>query len=173
MKTYYHAHELAYQQIKSNGFIGWGNAKNVTDLGEATSKEYLTRTIKKYCAHQASMSALDLGCGTGATAFILAQNGLRTTGIDVSETAVAMARDLARQQNLDVQFISGDILDLGALNQTFDLVYDSHCLHCIVFEDDRKRVFDGIKTILNPRGILIVDTMVMPEGITDPTTSIG
>ena len=168
MKSYYHSHESAYQQIKSKGFVGWGNAKNLSELGDAKTNEYLKQKIGKYFSYVNAKSALDLGCGTGTTAFTFAKHGFQTTGIDISATAIEMGRDLARQQNLEIRFVAGDALDLKSLGQKFDLVYDSHFLHCIVLEEDRRKVFEGVKSVLSSNGIFILDTMVMPVGQVDP-----
>lgn len=168
MKSYYHAHETAYQQIKSKGYVGWENVKSLEALGDSKTNEYLSQKIKKYFSKTANSLALDLGCGTGTTAFTLAKSGFNTTGIDISETAVEIGRDLARQQNLEIKFIAGDVLNLKALNKKFDFIYDSHFLHCIVLEEDRKKVFNEIKSVLNVDGIFILDTMVMPDVEIDP-----
>ena len=173
MKSYYHAHESAYQQIKSKGFVGWGNKKSLEELGDVKTNDYLKKQIEKYFSDFTGKSALDLGCGTGTTAFTFAKHGFATTGIDISETALEMGRDLARQQNLNIHFVAGDVLDLKSLEQKFNFIYDSHFLHCIVFEEDRKKVFDEIKSILKADGIFILDTMVMPNTEIDPTTMFG
>ncbi len=169
MKSYYHSHESAYQQIKSKGYIGWGNAKNLSELGDAKTNAYLKQKIEKHFSITTNKSALDLGCGTGTTAFPMAKAGFKTTGIDISETALEMGRELAKQQNLQVNFISGDVLNLSSLNEKFDLIYDSHLLHCIVFDEDRMKVLKGTKSILKPYGIFILDTMVAPPSKFDPT----
>lgn len=162
-KTYYHAHESAYQQIKSNGYVGWGNAKSLNDLGDAVTKQYLVDTVQRFFPEAVGKKALDLGCGTGTTAFMLARMGMDVTGVDISETALEMGRDLAMQQNLKIQFTKADVLQLEKLKQKFDLIYDSHCLHCIVFEDDRQKVLTGAKNALTPGGVFILDTMVVPN----------
>ena len=106
---------------------------------------------------------MDLGCGTGTTAFKMAEMGLSVTGIDISPTAIEMARDLATQQNLNINFKVGDILQLENLNQKFDVIYDSHCLHCIVFEEDRRKVLSGVKDSLRDSGVFILDTAIATE----------
>lgn len=162
-KSYYHTHESAYQQIKSNGYVGWGNAKSLNDLGDNATKQYLHNTVKRFFPEPQGKKALDVGCGTGTTAFLFSQMGMDVTGVDISETAISMGHELARQQGLNINFVKGDALELEKLNQKFDLIYDSHCLHCIVFEDDRQKVLTGVKKSLNPGGIFILDTMVMPN----------
>lgn len=168
MKAYYHAHESAYKQIKSKGYFGWGGAKTLSELGDKKTKEYLIGTIASHFPVVQGKKALDLGCGTGTTAFTLAELGLKVTGIDISETAIEMGRDLAQQQGLEIKFEVGDVLQLESHNKEFDIIYDSHCLHCIVFEEDRRNVLSGVKESLSDDGIFILDTMVMPLEKYDP-----
>jgi 2-polyprenyl-3-methyl-5-hydroxy-6-metoxy-1,4-benzoquinol methylase len=104
MKSYYHAHESAYQQIKSKGYFGWGNAKTLEDLGDDKTKEYLRSTVSKYIDTPTDKKVLDLGCGSGTTAFTLAKLGFNVTGLDISQTAIEMAQDLALKQELKIQF---------------------------------------------------------------------
>jgi methylase of polypeptide subunit release factors len=48
--------------------------------------------------HQlAKGSALDLGMGPGAQAFVLAQRGFRVTATDMSEDAIALAQERRRR----------------------------------------------------------------------------
>ncbi len=164
MKSYYEAHESAYKEIKAKGHVGWGNKKTLSDLGDARTEEYLRVTTPKWFDNFENLKALDLGCGTGTTAFTLAKLGFNVSGVDISPTAIEMAKDLAVQQDLNIQFEVGDILNLEKMNEKFDLIYDSHCFHCIVFDEDRLRVLTGIKHSLNDNGKFILDTMVMsPE----------
>jgi 2-polyprenyl-3-methyl-5-hydroxy-6-metoxy-1,4-benzoquinol methylase len=171
MKSYYDAHEIAYQQIKARGGVGWDNAKTIEELGDIKTMNYLKSSISKYFPLISDMKALDLGCGSGTTAFTLAQLGFLVTGIDISETAIELARELTLKQNLQIQFQIGDVLSLEKLNQKFDLIYDSHCFHCIVFDEDRRRVLDGVKKSLSDNGIFILDTMAMTENY-DPTDKL-
>lgn len=171
MKSYYYAHESAYKKIKEKGYVGWGNAKTIDELGDASTNEYLRSSIEKYFTNTIGLKAFDLGCGTGTTAFTLAKFGFSVTGLDISETAIEMAHDLAEKQNLKINFQVGDVLSLDSLNEKFDLIYDSHCLHCIVFDDDRSKVLTGIKNSLNEKGIFILDTMAMDKNY-DPTDGI-
>ena len=170
-KSYYHAHESAYQQIKSNGYVGWGNAKTLNDLGDVVTKQYLHDTVKRFFSEPNGKKALDVGCGTGTTAFMLARMGMDVTGIDISETAIEMGQGLSSQQGLNVNFVKGDVLELEKLNQKYDLIYDSHCLHCIVFEEDRMKVLTGAKKSLAEGGIFILDTMVMPNEPHNPANA--
>jgi SAM-dependent methyltransferase len=164
MKAYYDAHESAYREIQRNGFVGWGDVRSLEDLGDAVTRDFLTWVRSVHFAESAGATALDLGCGTGTTAFVLAQLGFVTSGVDISSTAIAMAKDLAQRQRLQIDFRQADILRLEDLAASFDLVYDSHCLHCIVFDEDRARVLSGVRSVLAPGGKFVLDTMIHREG---------
>lgn len=168
MKSYYHAHETAYQEIKAKGGVGWGGAKTLTELGDEVTNQYLQSLIPGWISEPLGKKALDLGCGSGTTAFILAKLGFNVTGVDISETAIAMAKDFSSQQSLEINFVVGDILKVSEMNKKFNLVYDSHCLHCIVFDEDRVQVLEQVKKSMAPKGIFVLDTMVDREGF-DPT----
>src|SRR4051794_28983233 len=55
--------------------------------------------------------ALDGGCGEGADAIWLAQQGWTVTAIDVSEVAVGRARKAAEQTGATVEWVCGDALE--------------------------------------------------------------
>ena len=50
-------------------------------------------------------SAVDLACGTGSVALLLAKKGLRVTAVDMSEDMLCEAADKAMAAELSVQFI--------------------------------------------------------------------
>jgi 2-polyprenyl-3-methyl-5-hydroxy-6-metoxy-1,4-benzoquinol methylase len=171
MKSYYYAHESAYKRIKEKGYVGWDNAKTLEELGDPKTQDYLKSSIAKWLGHPMGKKALDLGCGTGSSAFMIARHGLLVTGIDISETAISMANELGLKQNLQINFLVGDVLSLDQLDEKFDLIYDSHCFHCIVFDEDRRKVLMAVKNSLNKEGIFILDTMAMSESY-DPIDSM-
>ena len=162
LKPYYYEHEKAYQQIKAKGNVGWGNVQSLKDLGDAKTNEYLLQTVKSYLPETKNKKALDVGCGTGTTAFVLNHLGFDVTGIDISSTAIEMAQALSIQLGLNINFYTEDILNPQKSDQ-FDFVYDSHCLHCVVFEEDRLQTLLSIKKLLKKDGLFVLDTMVIPN----------
>lgn len=50
---------------------------------------------------------LDIGCGTGSVALIAARAGARVTGVNPAPRLLAVARDLARDERLEVDFLHG------------------------------------------------------------------
>lgn len=82
-------------------------------------------------------TVLDVGCGTGENALYLAGRGLDVTGIDSAPTAIARAREKARERPSRVAFLVGDALALDRLQRTFDTAIDCGLFHTF---SDRDRV---------------------------------
>lgn len=52
---------------------------------------------------------VDLGCGEGRNAILMAQKGLNVTGIDISEAAIERAKRLAQDSGVEVEFKVADL----------------------------------------------------------------
>jgi ubiquinone/menaquinone biosynthesis C-methylase UbiE len=76
-------------------------------------------------------SALELGCGVGRFSRYVAQQGLRATGVDFSPVAIAKARKRVVQDEVQPQFLVGDVTRLDALRGSFDVSFDVGCFHCL------------------------------------------
>jgi SAM-dependent methyltransferase len=77
--------------------------------------------------------ALDIGCGAGRNALVLATSGWDTTGVEILGSAVADARSAAEARGLNVRFIQGDVTELPTLGigENFQLLMDGGCYHMI------------------------------------------
>ncbi len=95
---------------------------------------------------------IDLGCGAGNYAIYLASIGFDVTGVDISPTAIKLAKENAKKKGIRSRFIVADVLgNLDEVIETFDFAYDWELLHHI-FTEERKRYVENIYRILNPRG---------------------
>jgi SAM-dependent methyltransferase len=73
---------------------------------------------------------LDAGCGTGENALHVASLGLPVLGVDVAETALAMARAKAAERGIEeVEFAAADALQLERLGRVFETVLDCGLFH--------------------------------------------
>lgn len=70
---------------------------------------------------------LDLGCGTGSLSVLLAQQGHRVTGVDLSPKMAAHARRKLAAANLDAQVLVGDAAN-PPLDHPVDVVLARHVL---------------------------------------------
>ncbi len=74
---------------------------------------------------------LELGCGTGADAIYLAQQGFEVTAVDSSPTALERARARAEQEDALANLVLGDVFEFAPTAGSFDLVYDAGFYHFI------------------------------------------
>ena len=100
-------------------------------------------------------AVLDAGCGTGENTLYVASLGLSVVGVDVAETALAIAREKAKSRNLDVEFVSADAFQLQRLERTFETVLDCGLLH--TFDDEeRPRYVASLASVTKRDGTLYV-----------------
>jgi ubiquinone/menaquinone biosynthesis C-methylase UbiE len=85
--------------------------------------------------------ALDIGCGRGENAIMLAMIGCDVTGIDLVEDAISDAKAKAIERHVKVNFIVWDVLQLDRffMDGEFDIVIDSGLFH--VMTDEERPVF--------------------------------
>lgn len=68
------------------------------------------------------LRVLEVGCGTGRTACLLAQIGAHVTALDQSVAMLEKAERRARVQKLHIEWIQGDIAAIPLRSDTFDVV---------------------------------------------------
>ena len=87
----------------------------------------LTYLEREEVGEVAGKSLLHLQCHFGLDTLSWARLGATVTGVDFSETAIALARSLAEEGGLDATFVHPDLYDLPhALSGQFDIVYTSY-----------------------------------------------
>ncbi len=64
---------------------------------------------------------LDMACGRGRHARLFAERGYKVTGVDLSPSAIEAARKMAADEQLEIEFQTGDMRD-AACDGCFDLV---------------------------------------------------
>jgi ubiquinone/menaquinone biosynthesis C-methylase UbiE len=67
-------------------------------------------------------AVLDAACGTGNAAIRAAEAGGRTTGLDLTPELFEAGRGLAREAQVEVEWVEGDAEDLPFGDETFDVV---------------------------------------------------
>ncbi len=102
-------------------------------------------------------SALDLACGTGSVALILAQMGYRVIGVDLSEEMLTVAQQRAMEQENCPMFVCQKLQQLY-LPRGVDLaVCALDGLDYILDPTDCKEAIRRVYKALNPGGIFIFD----------------
>ena len=98
---------------------------------------------------------LDAGCGTGENTLLVASLGLSVLGIDVAETALAIAREKARNRGIEVEFAAADAFQLQRLGRRFQTVLDCGLFHAFD-RDERARYVASLAAVTERDGTLYV-----------------
>lgn len=95
---------------------------------------------------------IELGCGTGNHVRYFSKMGFDATGVDISEKAIGIARDLAQRAGVKCEFMVADVLgNLSYIECKYDFVYDWELLHHI-FPEDRNKYIENIYRLVKARG---------------------
>ena len=95
---------------------------------------------------------LDAGCGSGQLAIALAERGARVTGIDLSPEMIRRARDHGRERGVDIEWRTGDVLQLADPLAVFDAIQARVLLQ---FVPDVAGVLRELRRVLKPGGRLL------------------
>jgi SAM-dependent methyltransferase len=100
-------------------------------------------------------AVLDAGCGAGENALHVASLGLSVLGVDVAETALAMARQKAADRGIEVEFAAADAFHLERLGRTFATVLDCGLFHTCD-ADERPKYVASLASVTEHGGTLYV-----------------
>jgi SAM-dependent methyltransferase len=152
-KSYAHYFNLLYQ-----------------DKNYSKDVDFLIEILKTFTP--GAKSILDLGCGTGVHAHLLAEQGFEVHGIDSSADMILEANRRLKEGSLNhpnqLAFAQGDLRSLQ-LNQSFDAVISIfHVMSYQTNNDDLLAAFASAKRHLNPGGVFIFDFWYGPAVLSDP-----
>jgi len=100
-------------------------------------------------------AVLDAGCGTGENTLHIASLGLPVLGVDVAETALAMARKKARDRGTNAEFEAADAFHLERLGRKFNTVLDCGLFHTCE-GDERTRYVASLASVTEPGATVYV-----------------
>lgn len=112
--------------------------------------------LKKKGLEWDDAAVLDLGCGTGRNANYLAGRGARVAGIDISPTAIDLAKARAKAAGVNTDY---RVASIGApypfADATFDVVLDITSSNSLN-EAERAIYLKETRRVLKPGGYLLV-----------------
>jgi SAM-dependent methyltransferase len=98
---------------------------------------------------------LDAGCGTGENALHVASLGFAVLGVDVAETALAIAREKAVDRGIKAEFVAADALALERVGRRFATVLDCGLFHSLN-ADERRRYVASLASVTERGATLYV-----------------
>lgn len=108
---------------------------------------------------------LDIGTGPATQAIALAKMGFKVTATDISKTAIAMAKEKAEIETLNIKFRQDNIINTY-LQEEFDYVFDRGIFH-VIQPEDRTRYVNNIHKLLCLNGLLFLKCFSYKEKADD------
>ena len=103
------------------------------------------------------LRVLEVGCGRGIALAALTRvcQPASLTALDIDPTLLEVARANAREQDLDVTFVEGDVRNMPLHDGAFDLVVDfGTCYHV----QGRKAALAEVQRVLAPGGLFFYES---------------
>ncbi|MEQ8390111.1 MAG: tetratricopeptide repeat protein [Thalassospira sp.] len=143
-------------QYEENPYPRWIHTTTVTNprsVSECLQSAPLNMNLADYKA-PASPEILVAGCGTGQHALQPATrfSNARVTAIDLSTSSLAYAQRQSKKLGVtDIEFGRADILELSALNRSFDVV---ECVGVLHHLEDPMAGWQVLTKLLRPGGLM-------------------
>jgi len=135
--------------------------------GETEFVEYL---IQRHVPD--ARQILELGCGTGGHAQVLAEHGYRVAGLDQSEDMLLSASQriasLPKEIAERMRFFKADARDFRTDGKYDAVISLFHVMSYQITNDDLRAVFANVKYHLAPHGVFIFDCWYGPAVLSDP-----
>ena len=125
------------------------------DVDYESTVRFYSDILKREGLHP--RTAVDLACGTGSVALLLAQMGLEVTAVDLSEEMLTVAQQKAQKLENPPRFICQPLQELRLYKGVDLAVCALDSLDYITEPGDCKEAIRRIYKALNPGGIFIFD----------------
>lgn len=124
-----------------------------------TANNHYHKFLLQHVPHNCE-NALEIGCGTGAFARLLAKRSRRVVALDLSPEMIRVAR--ARSSQFDnLEFHLADAMTWDFPQSQFDFICSIATLHHL----DQRKLLLKMKDALKPRGVLVVLDLVESKGL--------
>ncbi|MEM8646976.1 MAG: class I SAM-dependent methyltransferase [Pseudomonadota bacterium] len=145
--------------------------QDATLFWDKTARKYAQSPIRDMDAYTYTLNrtrsylkpsdrVLELGCGTGSTALLLAENVAHVTASDISGNMIEVGMEKAADQNItNVSFVQSDVLG-GAIDEgPYDAVLAFNLIHLL---EDPEAAMRRVAGLLKPGGLFISKTGCTP-----------
>lgn len=120
-------------------------------------REYTERALDMLDKPTGDMEVLDLGCGTGASTFVLAERVDRVTAVDFFDEFLEKIRERAKREEIqNIETVQGSMEDLGFLDKRYDLIWSEGAIYNIGFRNGLRIWREGLRE----DGFLVVSELV-------------
>ena len=104
-----------------------------------------------------AVTVLDVGCSIGTFAIEMAHRGFNAFGVDLDETALTIARELADEEGVSPGFVLGDAADFSQSHGEIDIAIAFDIFEHL-FDDQLGAMLVALRRQLAPGGSLVFHT---------------
>lgn len=146
--------ELFDREGTFNEHYLWFYESTLTPERNRKEADEITATLKL----APGSSILDAQCGHGRISNLLAADGFRVTGVDVTDLFLERAQADREELGVDVDYRQGDLRDLP-VSGPFDAIICWFTSFGYFDDDDNRKVLNQFARALKPGGRLLIETM--------------
>lgn len=151
--------EIEFKKYKNLGAYHWIQISAHPVAANAFVKgryQMCVRLLKKFGPLRGK-KIVDMGCGDGVLAYVLAKEGASVVGVDSSEIAVGYAREKHTKYGTGASFIVGDCYNTGLADALYDFVV---CSDVIEHLSKPQSLLTEIQRVLRPGGVVVLSTPI-------------
>lgn len=130
----------------------WTGERLETNIFNETAIEHLHRYAMAMELVK-NKTVLDIACGEGYGANLLASSAVHVIAIDIDKTTIQKAADKYKKPNLI--FKNGSITQIPLTDESIDVVV---CFETLEHLSDHDQLLQEIKRVLKPQGICLIST---------------
>ena len=146
---------MARQAMAQETWDVWADAwVDASRRGDMPANARLHAIILSMLQPVAGTRVLDVGCGEGGFARLLAEHGANVVGMDASARMLEYAREAARGSHGNISYVHADACDVAGLRlEPFDTVV---MIMCLMFMADASLAVRACSSVMKPDGRLVV-----------------
>ena len=102
--------------------------------------------------YKSSLSVLETGCGSGGNLWMIAKEGFRASGLDISSAALKLAEQRLAGYGCTAELFKASMTQIPCPDSSFDVVVDVFSSNCLDTSEG-KRFLEEVSRILKPSGL--------------------
>lgn len=148
-----------FKRVTKNWDDFWAEFWRVRLVGTDEVVGWKNQQVVDFCIDvlklKPGMRVLDLACGAGFQAMLLAEHGMTVHGIDITEKLIRHARNLEKKRGLSATFEIGDMRSFS-VKQPFDRVVVLGMSFGFGTDEENERTLAAIYRATKPGGMILL-----------------
>lgn len=152
--------EIEFEKYRTRGAYHWQQISLHPTRSNAAVKARYSQCLSLLSGAVGSIHGkrvLDVGCGDGVLTWLLQRQGANSHGVDASDIAIRLAREMHAKRGSDAKFRTVSGYDTGYPDGHFDAIVSSDVIEHVKEPD---RLLTEIRRVLKPGGAVVISTPI-------------